>query len=212
LPTTNTDTTTLALHVLTSAGFGKAYPFAGGLTELTHNHNFSYKDSLQTIMNNAFTTILLAALPIPSVFLSSSVKKVLNAVKEFKEYLVEMVEEEASRLHLDDKGEEKDNLMSVLVRASISEGQGKGRSGLSNEEIYGNLFIYSLAGHDTTANTLAYAVHIMATDSKLQEWVREELIDVFGDKDTDEDWAYEKAFPKLKRTLAFMVRLSYSSP
>lgn len=156
-------------------------------------------------MNNIFTTILLGVFSIPSIILPASVKKVMTAVSEFKEYLVEMVEEEKITLRQD---AEKDNLMSVLVRAAVSEEEeGKGRNGLSDEEIYGNLFLYSLAGHDTTANTLTYAVHIMATDPKLQTWIREELITVFGDKEMIEDWEYEKAFPKLKRTLAFMVPL-----
>jgi len=158
-------------------------------------------------MNNVFTTILLGLLSIPSFLLTASAKKVMTAVSEFREYLVEMVEEEKNTLRQD---AEKDNLMSVLVRAAVSEEQGKGRNGLSDEEIYGNLFLYSLAGHDTTANTLAYAIHIMATDPKLQTWIREELITVFGDKEMIEDWEYEKAFPKLQRTLAFMVLLPTS--
>jgi len=155
-------------------------------------------------MNNVFTTIVLGLLSIPSFLLTASAKKVMTAVSEFREYLVEMVEEEKNTLRQD---AEKDNLMSVLVRAAVSEEQGKGRNGLSDEEIYGNLFLYSLAGHDTTANTLAYAIHIMATDPKLQTWIRDELVTVFGDKEMIEDWEYEKAFPKLQRTLAFMVTL-----
>jgi len=70
--------------------------------------------------------------------------------------------------------------MSVLLKASESEAMGKGRSGLSDEEIIGNLFIYIVAGHDTTANTLAYAVTMLAANVGLQDWLREEISSVFG--------------------------------
>jgi cytochrome P450 len=99
--------------------------------------------------------------------------------------------------------------MSVLVRAneiSIS-GEGKGRSSLSDEEIYGNLFIWNLAGHDTTATVLAYAISLLSINLSVQDWLSEEINHVFGDTPS-EDWNYEEDFPKLKRCLALMVNLA----
>ena len=54
---------------------------------------------------------------------------------------------------------EKDNLLTALVRASDAASQGKGRSSLSHDEIMGNLFTQNVASHDTTANTIAYAIY-----------------------------------------------------
>ena len=45
----------------------------------------------------------------------------------------------------------------------MSKDDEKGRNSLTDEEIFGNLFIYNLAGHETTAKTLAYAVALMST-------------------------------------------------
>ncbi|CZR54671.1 related to cytochrome P450 3A7 [Phialocephala subalpina] len=197
---TANDTLTLALHVLTAAGFGKSYEFDSGLANPTDGHTLSYKDSLRIVLKNLFTSIIITSTNLPSAILPKGMKHVKQAITEFKEYMVEMVAEE--RFLANQKDEEKDNLMSVLVRAS--EAEAGGRNGLSNEEIYGNLFIYNLAGHDTTAHTLGYAITLMATDRKLQAWIREELDFVFGGKEVVKEDDYEQAFPRLKRCLALM--------
>jgi len=200
---TNSAMMTLALHVLTAAGFGKSYEFEGGVGNPGEGHNLSYRDSLKTILENL--VLALVAQPImrlsPSI-LPQKVSAVQDAIKEFKQYMAEMVAEERASIEVN-----RDNLMSVLVRASQEEMQkGKGRNGLTDEEIFGNLFIYNLAGHDTTANTLAYAVCLLASDTHWQNWIGDEIDAVFGTNEDEVDWDYERVFPKLKRCLAVMVR------
>lgn len=197
---TPNDTLTLALHVLTAAGFGKQYEFDAGLAELPDGKTLSYRDALRVVLQNLFTSIIITSTNLPQAIIPKGMKDVKQAITEFKEYMVEMVAEERSLVN--QKDEEKDNLMSVLVRASAAEAGG--RNGLSNEEIYGNLFIYNLAGHDTTAHTLGYAITLMATDPKLQAWIRDELDFVFSDQEVVEEEDYEKVFPRLKRCLALM--------
>ena len=205
ITTTASDTMTLALHVLTAAGFGKSYSFAGGLSNPAEGHSMTYKDALSIILANLITTIIQSSLKLPVWAMPGKLARVNEAVTNFKQYMVEMVEEERSSIA--EREEDKDNLMSVLIRASeSSKNDSKGRNGLTDDEIYGNLFIYNLAGHDTTANTLAYAIALLATDSKWQEWAGEEVDSVLGSKEDLERWEYEKAFPQLKRCLALMVR------
>lgn len=201
IESTSKDTLTLALHVLTSAGFGKSYKFDSGVTVVPDGHTMSYRDALHKILSDIFSTILILSTGLPSTFLPRKMVEVTKAISEFREYMVEMVNEEKASIHQE---AEKDNLLSVLVRISEKDGA-QGRNGLSDEEILGNLFIYNLAGHDTTANTLSYAVTLLASDLHWQSWVREELESVFG-KDEVADWNYKEAFPKLKRCLAVMVR------
>jgi cytochrome P450 len=199
------DTMALALHVLTAAGFGRRYEFGAGVEALREGHAMSYRDALRAVLRNLFGAIVTSALfmRLPEWMMPGKVREIKNAIMEFKEYMVEMVEEE--RASISKTSSERDNLMSVLLRASESEGEGKGRSALTDEEIFGNLFIYNLAGHDTTANTLAYAVTMLAADIKWQEWIGEEIRSVFSGKDSVENWEYEEAFPRLKRCLALMV-------
>lgn len=135
------DTLTLALHVLTSAGFGKSYAFDSGLTTLSDGHTLSYRDSLRKILDNIFGSIIITSVGLPPALLPRKLKELKTAISEFREYMFKMVEEEKSSVkHVD---AEKDNLLSVLVRISEREGESKGRNGLTDQEIFGNLFIYS---------------------------------------------------------------------
>lgn len=203
---TPNETMALALHVITAAGFGRTYEFASGVQEVSPGHTLSYRESLKTVLGNIYGAIITSALcmNLPSSVLPGGLQQLKTAVIEFKKYMVDMIDEE--RKTLKDRDGEKDNLMSVLLRSSQSEG--KGRSVLSDTEILGNLFIYNLAGHDTTANNLSYAITMLATDRKYQDWVGEEISTVFGDRENVEDWEYENAFPKLSRCLALMVQSS----
>jgi len=133
-----------------------------------------------------------------------------NALDEVGTFIRQMVKDE--RAGLNEKSAERDNLMSALLRASDNEAMGKEKIGLSDDEIYGNLFIYNVAGHDTTSNTIAYAVCLLSTDTKIQEWLREEIHSVFGEEENVEKWNYEKDFARLKRCLALMASLVCTLP
>jgi len=207
---TRDDTMVLALHVLTAAGFGKSYDFDNATSTVTEGHKMTFGDALHVVLSKFVVVLLSSSLNIPrgavAKILPRSFTDVQFAIAEFKQYLVEMVAEE--RASVGKKSEDQDNLMSALLRASdLRDAKGDGRSTLSEDEIYGNLFIYSFAGHDTTAGTLAYAITLLARDNEIQSWIKEEINAVIG-KEQDETWDYEKLFPQLKRCLAIMVSLS----
>lgn len=168
--TTDNDTMTLALHVLTAAGFGKSYSFAGGLTKPAEGHSMTYKDALKLILKNVMVTIIISSAKLPAWMLPRKLLNVSEAIANFKSYMIEMVEEERDSIA---KGEgEKDNLMSVLVRAAeLPKADEKGRNSSIDEEILGNLFVYNLAGRETTANTLAYVVALIAVNRDVQDWI-----------------------------------------
>ncbi|RDI88432.1 putative glutamate carboxypeptidase [Venturia inaequalis] len=197
------DTTKLALHVLSGAGFGQSYKFAGGMTSIAEGHSMSYADSLASILRNMLIPMVASKVNAPSFLLPKFIKDMKIAMAEFKQYMVEMVEEERALIKAG-RPDQKENLMSVLVRANeSSRSEGKERCSLTDEEIYGNLFIWNLAGHDTTAKVLAYAMTLLSVNLPVQEWLSEEINQVFGDRPA-ENWNYKEDFPKLKRCLALM--------
>lgn len=198
------DTMKLALHVLSGAGFGQSYKFTGGMSSVSEGHSMSYADSLAAILKNMMMPIIASKVNAPSFLLPKFIKDVKIAMAEFKQYMVEMVEEERALIKAG-RSDHKENLMSVLVRANEScASEGKERCSLTDEEIYGNLFIWNLAGHDTTAKVLAYAMTLLSVNLPVQEWLSDEINQVFGDR-PEENWDYEDDFPKLKRCLALMV-------
>lgn len=95
--------------------------------------------------------------------------------------------------------------MNALVRASDDETQARvtgyetRRSLALKRSLV--IFAYSLAGHETTANRVAYALILLATHPHYQEWIREEIHQVGKSVGT----VYNSAFPRLKRCLAVMV-------
>jgi cytochrome P450 len=79
-----------------------------------------------------------------------------------------------------------------------------GRKGLSVDKIFGGAFVINFAGHDTTANTLAFAMILLAANLEVQDWVRKEIRRVTKGMDVG-DWDYEKLFLQLTRCHAILV-------
>ena len=200
---TVSDTATLALHVLTQVGFGIEYPFGGGVRELPEGHVMTYRDSLLMCLQNIITFAI-----IPKTYLSISLapKKLRRlgvAAREFQRYMEEMIsrERDAAETH----GSSKPNLMSTLVRVSNGSQDtrdsksSKNDAVLNKDEVFGNIFAFNLAGHETTANTVASALVLLAANPSYQDWICSEIDG--GSSESDE---YHAAFPKLKRCLAVM--------
>ncbi len=96
----------------------------------------------------------------------------------------------------------RNNLLSQMIQLSDASKASKSSLFLTEEEIHGNLFLFSAAGFDTTANTMAYAVTLLAAYPEWQDWMRKDL---HGLGDDTSSWVYEEVFPKCQRVLAVMV-------
>lgn len=188
------DTATVALHVLTAVGFGLTYPFHGGLSKLhdDHGHKMSYREALQTCLGNIITFSIFSKKTLQSTWMPNSLRKVGQAAKEFQTYMNDMLTTEKSR-----QGGET-NLMSALVHAQDADSETKNK--LAEDEIYGNIFAFNLAGHETTANTVAAAIVLLTAFPKYQQWLAEEIDEVNPCLN-----GYDTSFPRLKRCLAVMV-------
>jgi cytochrome P450 len=176
----------------------------------------SYRDALRIVITNIPVTIIFGLTKVPSWLLPKSVAVVGEAMKDLKQYFVEMVhKEQVAHARGDAAGT---NLMSNLVHASEEAGrtEGKGvmsKGGLTDDEIYGNLLIYNIAGHETTAKILAYAVGFLACYPQWQDWLGEEIARVLvPETDVNEADQYYRAFPQLKRCLALMVSHRFVVP
>ncbi|KAF7723462.1 cytochrome P450-dit2 [Apophysomyces ossiformis] len=56
---------------------------------------------------------------------------------------------------------------------------------MTNEELKSNLNIFFLAGHDTTANALSFAIYYLAIHKDIQEKARQEAMKILGDEPKD---------------------------
>lgn len=199
------DLRTLSLHVLTGAGFGKHAKFEGhderGDTSISGN----YKNSLQMILENCILIMAIGpkALAAARPWLPKSWKLgvLAETCAEFQRFMTELYEEEKAKQVKPTAARPVTTLMSSLVRASQAEA--RSGTGLTESEIYGNMFMLNFAGHDTTAHTFTFAIHFLAAHPGVQEWVSEEARQVHSD--LQQGWDYAADFPRLVRCLAVML-------
>ena len=81
---------------------------------------------------------------------------------------------------------------------------GSHQDGLTEEEVYGNVFVFNFAGHDATANSLAIGICLLATRPDIQDWLSEEIKAVLSGVEPSESF-YETTFAHLPRCLAVVV-------
>jgi cytochrome P450 len=195
------DLRTLSLHVMSKAGFGKSFKFQGHderkaapPDELAIN----YKDSLQIILENCILIFALGRNFLANPWLPRKLRQVHAACVAFQQHLTQVYEEEKRSLA---QGEpENRNLMNSLVRASQDQATESTLGGLTESEIYGNIFTFNFAGHDTTAHTFTFALYFLAANPATQDWISEEIRYITGDRKPDE-WLYSD-YPRFKRCLA----------
>ncbi|KAK4206941.1 cytochrome P450 [Rhypophila decipiens] len=194
------DTRSLSLGVLVRAGFGES-----ATSKLKRDHGDSrqptnFQQSLQTILENC---ILIMALG-PSfladwkAWLPQKLIRLHEACSSFQRHMTDLYEAEK---RLSSSSSRDHNLMASLVRAGQDDAKSAG--GLTEQEIYANMFVLNFAGHDTTAHTFTFSLYLLAAHPAVQDWVSEELRRVLGDRPPDE-WHYNRDFPRLKRCLAVL--------
>jgi cytochrome P450 len=213
------DVSLLGLHVLTGAAFGISYDFDGALTNIEAGHGMSYRDALNGVLGNLILTHLMATFQnIPVFLLPINMKRVQRSIGEFKAYMAELVERERTAYREGERAVNA-NLMSSIIRASEDQvgrefdlealkrdvADKTARGSLSDAELWGNLFTFNFAGRDTTAGTLSYAIGLLACHPDWQEWLREELVNVFGKEGEISPQQYQEVFPRLVRCQAIMV-------
>ncbi len=208
---TDKDTRILSLHVLASAGFGMSYPFTSAREPPAQGFTMTYRDALSFILE--YTLVVIA---VPKILLNlpfvipRNWAKANQATIEFQRYMTNMLETEKRLMSQRVPG--ASNLMSSLVRGSEEARHSEAEKdenrtlpqGLTDAEIYGNMFLYNFAGHETTGNILTYSVLLLAAHPQWQDWLAEEIHHVFGHEPSDQAWTYSQ-FPRLKRCLAVMV-------
>lgn len=230
---------TVAINVLAHVAYGHHKQFALHDSSRKGSWDMTYVDAIslctEQLILAAFVPAWLLSLPIMPQLLQT----LGTALRRLPGLTGDMLQQERHQSYLaapnanqTGLGNHPQTIMSTLVRLSdqeknrendISTGSGKDSSAsivgsstnyLTEEEIAGNLFIFTAAGFDTTANTMGYAVTLLAACPHWQAWVQAEIDDVMGgptQRRSDEMQLpdYATNFPRLVRCMAVMV--SYRS-
>lgn len=202
------DTRTVSLHVMSSAIFGKEYPFRGADSDRItspEEDSSSYGEALRIILDRCIPLVVLGRKNLSKEWLPKSFKELYQATIVFQNHMTKAYEQEKTASIRGEK--QLANLVTALVRASQDNSSkkdayaGSHQEGLTEEEIYGNIFVFNFAGHDATANSLALGVCLMATRPDVQNWIAEEINTVLAGIGSEEA-SYQSVFPQLKRCLA----------
>ncbi|KAF2252133.1 putative cytochrome P450 [Trematosphaeria pertusa] len=204
----------LAMQVLANVGFGQDIE----LTSVPPGHRESLMGSLGFILEHVMLTLVFNSLKAPDIMLPGILKRLKVSVAEFRLYMKEAVlrHMQASKTKTDQPG--RTSLLEAMVKANEAEKQQLQKttsrpSYLTESELYGNIFVFNLAGYETTASTLTFALPYLAAHPETQDWVIEEVDRYYVQRSTDDE--YENTYPKLVRCLAVMhetLRLASPAP
>ncbi|KAI0395152.1 cytochrome P450 [Xylariaceae sp. FL0594] len=202
--TTADDIRTLSLHVLSKAGFGKSFPFQGhDLALASTNPATSYKESLKVVLDNCVLIMALGTKFLSKPWLPRKLRRVHEACVAFQRHMTSVYEKE-KRAFAEGRSAGR-NLLSSLIRASNEEAEKAAslHTGTRSSSTFTSAYT---PGHDTTAHTLMFAIAFLAANPHIQEWLAEELRQVFGDRvDKPQEWDYQGDFPRLKRCHAVLL-------
>lgn len=147
----------------------------------SNSHTMEFQTSVDIVMNHTPALILL-----PEWLLRNAPWKLLRdlqrAKDEFKQYMHEFI----SSASKSTSSSARADLLSSMIKASNQDKS----NALSERETVGNIFVFVLAGHETTATTLQTALILLAAYPELQRQVQDEINDIWVIKKEGEDLDY----------------------
>jgi cytochrome P450 len=198
----------ITIHVLSGAGMGVSASWHDDENEKRKpGSKMTYIEAIKVIVECMAGPM---ALPLnvlnhwPSFLPGASLFHKLGlALGELSKHTIDMLEER--RLQKKAPDGQKIDILTQLVDASKEGTTALNKYGtLSQQEMSGNLFIFTIAGFDTTSTTLSYAIVLAARYPQWQEWLIQEVDSLIPAGAESADWEYNDIFPQAKRTLAFM--------
>lgn len=181
---TNHDSRTESSGVDEDSGYDSTSPQSQNPPRIFGQHSMTLHESLDGISQGVLFRLLFPKW----AFKLSPFKKIRHideCFEEFDVYMQELVRNVQSGANAGGK-----DLLSSLVAASgfLSSAEDSAENikpKLTESELYGNMFIYLLAGHETTAHTLIYAMIFLSLYPDIQEKLHQEvkqIMDENGDK------------------------------
>ncbi|KNG88605.1 putative cytochrome P450 monooxygenase [Aspergillus nomiae NRRL 13137] len=204
------------LNIICSVGYGVKLPFKPILENSTDSAEGLFKDAISPspgyhftfrsameYLNKHVTSIFIAnGLPkcIPRSILPFF-KKDFDAFDDIGRYLRALVSMAETKESL------TQNLIDGLVRSKQQRNKGQGLDpDLTDDEILGNLFVFTIAGHETTAVALRFALVLLALNQDAQEYLYEGIREATCDEPHNPvEWDYRRVYPKLVSPLCVML-------
>ncbi|THH17553.1 hypothetical protein EW146_g3277 [Bondarzewia mesenterica] len=149
----------LFTSLILTSGFGRRISWTDDM-KLPLGHQLTFRDALHTMSSEIFLKLIF---PDWAMGATKHLRHVRLAFQEIEQYMLEMIHDRRTS----EKKEERYDLFSSLLDASddVSGEEIK----LTDSELVGNIFIFLIAGHETTAHTLCYTFALLALHADKQE-------------------------------------------
>ncbi|KAH7338264.1 cytochrome P450 [Rhizoctonia solani] len=156
----------LSLGVIAKAGFGQDISLGADFIPI--GHQLTFKDALSTVSKTMHLPLML---PNWAWGLRKEWRHARQAHNELRLYLRELIKarRELKQQQIEELLDNKYDLFNQLVHARDANDV------LSEEELIGNVFIFMIAGHETTAHTFAVILALLALYPNVQDKLAKQL-------------------------------------
>ena len=208
---------TISINILGAVGYGvyQSWTPSGSVNSNSDNDTMvSFFASLSVQTQHFFAAALLPTWLLSLPIMPKLLRNIGAAKNTFPVHAQQMIDIE--RRNQAEKSVGRDNFISTLVgflkesKKEIGEKENMMQPSnalyMTDQEVRGNLFIFSVAGYETTAHTLSFGITHLAAYPEWQEWLCQEIDAVVAEKEPSKEFSYAAIFPRLIRCFAFLVR------
>ena len=131
-----------------------------------------------------------------------------TAFVEWGKYMEELFQEKKAAVLKGEEGESLDLMTSLVKGAGITKDSSSGGNPppqtLTDQEILGNTFVFLLAGHESTSNSIHFCLILLALDIAAQRHLQNDTDEIFQGRPV-KDADYDDVVPKLFASMAGAV-------
>ncbi|KAG1046989.1 hypothetical protein G6F43_010543 [Rhizopus delemar] len=144
-----------------------------------------WTSTYRLVMLTLFDPILnvFSALERLLVYVYPKRRRSANAVAKLNakfDRLIDKKREELQNGVFSNKPDNEKDLVTLMLEAGMQED-----ISITNEELRHHMSLLFLAGYDSTSNTLSFCLYHLAKNKRVQQKLREEIINILGDDDMD---------------------------
>lgn len=198
------DTMAWALNIFGHVGFGLRLFWPGqdlpkdldprlakyGSRDPPAGYTMTFGQSLGTLLERIIT-LLIIPWPVLKRLPFEFAKQAWSAKENYLKYMDEFLKSKADDIRKGVKETEGMDIMGQLVRTSYATNLTKESAKLDDSEIIGNAFIMTVAGHETTANTLHFTLAELAINPAAQRALQKDVDSLFKGSEPS-TWDYDQ--------------------
>ncbi|EGN98791.1 hypothetical protein SERLA73DRAFT_181431 [Serpula lacrymans var. lacrymans S7.3] len=179
-----------ALLIITSCGFGLPFTWE---SPPSGSGSMTIQDAVYTITQTLTFSIVaptwLWSLPIPWI---QRTRKAYDTMRTFMRNHIQ-----SRKADIRTRKAENDDWRKDVFNLLVQESESDGKATLSDYELIGNVFVLLIAGHQTTAHSLAATLALLALDQTVQNEIVAHIQDIVGEREPT-----FKDYSKLDKVLA----------